>query len=128
MHIVICSALKCLANTNKDALLKLRLQEARMLDSAIQHYWKLVVERLYHIVPWLGGRMHPPYSPDMSPYDFGLFAKMKLLRGVRFRTRQAIIAAVEQSVRRLVQQDAVDGIRRLPAVWRRVLHVGEDYF
>ena len=38
------------------------------------------------------------------------------------------IIAVEQSVRRLVQQDAVDGIRRLPDVWRRVLHVGGDYF
>ena len=29
-----------------------------MLDNAIQHYWKLVVEGLYHIVPWLGGRLH----------------------------------------------------------------------
>ena len=35
---------------------------------------------------------------------------------------------LEQSVRILVQQDAVDGIRRLPDVWRRVLHVGGDYF
>ena len=29
-----------------------------MLDNAIQHYCKHVVERLYHIVPWLGGCMH----------------------------------------------------------------------
>ena len=29
-----------------------------MLGNAIQHYWKLVVGRIYHIVPWLGGRMH----------------------------------------------------------------------
>ena len=29
-----------------------------MLDNAIQHYRKLVLKRLYHIVPWLGGRMH----------------------------------------------------------------------
>ena len=29
-----------------------------MLDNATQHYWKLVVERLYHIVPWLDGSMH----------------------------------------------------------------------
>ena len=40
----------------------------------------------------------------------------------------AEIIAVEQSVRRLVQQDAVDDIRRLPDVCRRVLHVGGDYF
>ena len=38
------------------------------------------------------------------------------------------IIAVVQYVRRLVQQDAVDDIRRLPDVWRRVLHVGADYF
>ena len=29
-----------------------------MLDSVIQHYWKLVVERLYHVVSWLDRRMH----------------------------------------------------------------------
>ena len=29
-----------------------------MFDNAIQHYWKLVVERLYHIVPWFGGHMN----------------------------------------------------------------------
>ena len=77
-----------------------------MFDDAIQHYWKLVVERLYSIIP-----------------------RMKLpLRGVRFRTIQAIIVAVEQSVRRLVQQGALVGIRRLPDVWSRILLVGGDYF
>ena len=40
----------------------------------------------------------------------------------------AEIIAVGQSVRRLVQQDAVDGIRCLPDVCRWVLHVGGDYF
>ena len=70
---------------------------------------------------------HPPYSPDMTPCDFDIFVKTKLqltFRRVRFRIRQAI----EQSVRSLEQQDAVDGIRRLPGVWRRVLHVGGEYF
>ena len=53
---------------------------------------------------------------------------MKLpLRGIHVRTRQAIIAVGEQSVRRLVQ-DAVDDIRRLPDVWRGVIHFGGDYF
>ena len=54
---------------------------------------------------------HPPYSPDMNPCDFDLFAKMKLpFRGFRFRTRQLY---QQQSVRRLIQEDAVDGIRRV---------------
>ena len=72
---------------------------------------------------------HPPYSPDMSPCDFDLFAEMKLpLIGVCFRRRQSILAAVEQSVRRLVQEDAVNGNRRHLDMWRRVLNVGGDYF
>ncbi|PSN49193.1 hypothetical protein C0J52_10913 [Blattella germanica] len=29
-----------------------------MLENVVQNYWKLVVKRLHHIVPWLGGRMH----------------------------------------------------------------------
>ena len=29
-----------------------------MLDNAIQLYWKLVIERLYHIIPRLDGSMH----------------------------------------------------------------------
>ena len=49
---------KCLVNTNKDASLKFRLQETRTLVNDIQHYRKLVVERLSDIVPWLGRRMH----------------------------------------------------------------------
>ena len=82
-----------------------------MLDNAIQHYWKLIVERLYRIVPWLGGRMH-----------FAEGGKM-LINAIPTK-----IIKVEQYIRRSVQQDAVDDIRRLPDVWRRVLHVGGDYF
>ena len=52
-------------------------------------------------------------------------AKTKLpLGGVGFRKRQAIIATVKQSVRKLVQE-AVDGIRRFPDVWRRVFMLEE---
>ena len=45
-----------------------------------------------------------------------------------WKKNSANIVAVEQSVRRLVQQDAVDDIRRLPDVWRRVMHFAGDYF
>ena len=38
------------------------------------------------------------------------------------------IIVVEQSVRRSLQEDAMDGIRRLPDVRKRVLYVGGDYF
>jgi histone-lysine N-methyltransferase SETMAR len=30
---------------------------------------------------------HPPYSPDLAPYDFALFCKLKMkLKGRRFET------------------------------------------
>jgi histone-lysine N-methyltransferase SETMAR len=30
---------------------------------------------------------HPPYSPDLAPYDFTLFSKLKMkLKGRRFET------------------------------------------
>ena len=54
--------------------------------------------------------------------------------GISEREREGVhqchteIIAVEQSVRRLVQQDVVNGIRRLPDVCRQVLNVGGDYF
>jgi hypothetical protein len=36
---------------------------------------------------------HPPYSPDLAPYDFFLFPKMKLmLKGRRFDTIEEIQA------------------------------------
>ena len=90
----------------------IQIQIARTLDNAIQRYWKLVVERLYHII--LLARW--TYAFCRGREDV-------------LQCHTSIIA-VEESVRRLVglQQDAVDGICRLPDVWRRVLHVGGDYF
>ena len=61
--------------------------------------------------------------PRYEPMCFDLFAEIK----IPLINRQVITAAVEQSVQRLVQQDAVDGIRPLPDVWRRILHVEGDY-
>ena len=51
--------------------------------NVIQHYWKLVLERLYHIEPWLGGCM---YFTVRGSEDFHQF--------------HTVIIAVEQSVRK----------------------------
>ena len=42
--------------------------------------------------------------------------------------KHTAIIAVERSLQRLVQQDAVDVISRLPNVWRRILHFEGDFF
>jgi len=39
---------------------------------------------------------HPPYSPDLAPFDFSLFWKLKLfLAGQCFSSNQEAIAVVE---------------------------------
>jgi transposase len=40
---------------------------------------------------------HPPYSPDMSPCDYDLFAKIKTQCKRHHNTREEIIRAVGQS-------------------------------
>jgi transposase len=48
---------------------------------------------------------HPPYSPDLAPYDFALFPKFKMkLKGRRFETVsdiqrewQAILGSVKEN-------------------------------
>jgi histone-lysine N-methyltransferase SETMAR len=40
---------------------------------------------------------HPPYSPDLVPFDFCLFPKLKLfLAGQRFSSNQEAITAVKK--------------------------------
>ena len=69
-----------------------------------------------------------PYSPDMSPCEFDLFAKMKApLRGIRYNTREAIIHAVGRSLLDINRSGHADGVRRLPRIWQKVVHMGGDY-
>ena len=51
---------------------------------------------------------HPPYSPDMNPCDYDLFAKMKEpLRGTRYNTRDEFIRAKGRSIRKSTKVDAL---------------------
>ncbi|KAJ4438964.1 hypothetical protein ANN_14918 [Periplaneta americana] len=64
---------------------------------------------------------HPPYSPDMSPCDYDLFAKVKEpLRGTRYNTRDELIRAIERSIRNINKDGRADGVRRLPNIWQKV--------
>ncbi|PNF15400.1 hypothetical protein B7P43_G00941, partial [Cryptotermes secundus] len=67
---------------------------------------------------------HSPYSPDMSPCDYDLFAKMKEpLRGTRYNTREEIIRAVERSLLDINRSGRADGVRRFPQIWQKVEHM-----
>jgi transposase len=72
---------------------------------------------------------HPPYSPDMSQCDYDLFAKMKEhLRGTHYDTREEIIGAVGRSLLDINRSGHADGVRRLPQIWQKAVHIGRgDY-
>jgi histone-lysine N-methyltransferase SETMAR len=57
---------------------------------------------------------HPIYSPDLAPYDFCLFPKLKiLLASHRFFSNQEAIAAVEGYFADLTKNHYRDGIMAL---------------
>jgi hypothetical protein len=69
-----------------------------------------------------------PYSPDMSPCDYDLFAKMnEPLRGTRYNKRGEIIHAVGRSLLDINRSGGTDGVWYLSQIWLKVAHMGGDY-
>ena len=51
------------------------------------------------------------YSPDVSPYDYDLFVKVKEpLQGTRYDTRDELIRALGQSIRNIDKDGGADGV------------------
>ena len=71
---------------------------------------------------------HTPYSADMKPCDYDLFAKVKEpVRGTRSNTRDELIRALGRSVWSINKDGRADGVRRLPNIWQIVINKGGDY-
>ena len=71
---------------------------------------------------------HPPYSPDIAPTDYFLFAHLKKhLRGRSFDSNEDVIAAVEAYLDSLPTEFFQQGISALPERWQRVIHSNEKY-
>ena len=74
---------------------------------------------------------HPPYSPDMSPCDYNVFAKVKEpLWGTLYNTRDELIHAIERSLRKINKNwrsDHIlcsDGVWHLPNIWQKIINKG----
>ena len=52
----------------------------------------------------------PPYSPDLAPCDFFLFAK---LRGCRYETIEEMKEAVTKAIDKLTQEDFHGAFQKL---------------
>ena len=96
-------------------------------DNASPHFKRCVVEML---AQWEWEVLsHPPYSPDMSPCDFFLFAAIKEpLRGQRFQSEEAVNAAWKASIDQVNAAGTEQGIMRLPHLWEKCVAADDAYF
>lgn len=71
---------------------------------------------------------HPPYSPDLAPSDFFLFADLKrMLAGKKFRTNEEVIAEVEAYFEVKDKSYYRNGIEKLFDRYNRCIALEGDY-
>ena len=68
---------------------------------------------------------HCPYSPDLAPYDFWLFPK---LRGCRYETIEAMKEAVTKVIDTLTQEDFRGAFPKMFERSKKCIEAGGDYF
>ena len=68
--------------------------------------------------------LHPLYSPDLAPYDFWLFSK---LRGCRYETIEEMKEAVTKVIDTLTQEDFHGAFLKLVERYKCIA-AGGDYF
>lgn len=71
---------------------------------------------------------HPPYSPDLSPCDYFLFAPLKeSLGGKRFENNEEVEEYVRNWLTTRPQTFYEEGIFKLPNRWQKCVELGGDY-
>ena len=68
---------------------------------------------------------HPPYSPDLAPWDFCLFPK---LRGCRYETIEEIKKAVTKVIDTFTQEDFYGAFHKSFERYNKCIAAGGDYF
>ena len=67
----------------------------------------------------------PPYSPDLAPFDFCLFPK---LRGCRYETIEEMKEALTRVIDMLTQEDFDVAFEKLLEWHNKCIAAGGDYF
>ena len=72
---------------------------------------------------------HPPYSPDLAPYDFWLFPKLKeKLRGSHYETIEEMKEVVMKVIDMLTQENFHGVFQKLLEWYNKCIATGGDYF
>ena len=67
----------------------------------------------------------PPYSPDLAPWDFCLFPK---LRDCRYETIEEMKEAVTKVIDMLIQEDFHGAFQKLLEWYNKCIAAGGEYF
>ena len=67
---------------------------------------------------------HRPYSPDLAPFDFWLFIK---IRGCRYETIEEMKEAVTKIIDTLTQEDFHGAFEKLLERYNKCIATGGDY-
>ena len=67
----------------------------------------------------------PPYSPDLAPYDFWLFPK---LRACRYETIEEMKEAVTKVIDAFTQEDLHRAFQKLLEQYNKCIAAKGDYF
>ena len=71
------------------------------------------------------GYQNSSYSPDLAPWDFCLFPK---LRGCRYETTEEMKGAVTKLIDTLTQEDFHGDFQKLLEQYNKYIAAGGDYF
>ena len=67
----------------------------------------------------------PPYSPDLAPFDFWSFPKLK---GCRYETIEEMKEAVTKVIDTLTQEDFHGAFQKFFERYKKCIAAGGDYF
>ena len=71
---------------------------------------------------------HPPYSPDLTPRDYWLFADLKtMLQGKRFSPNEEVIAESEVYFESKDESFYKKGIEKLEKRWKECIMLAGNY-
>ncbi len=71
---------------------------------------------------------HPPYRPDLSPCDFGMFGNLKkFLQGRRFLNDEKVKEAVAEWSAQVGRNFWRNCLYELPEKWKKCIERGGDY-
>ena len=95
-------------------------------DNAPAHSFAIATAKLveirYELLP------HPPYSPDLAPFDLFLFPNMKKwLDGKRLTSYGEVIAATEAYFAEFAKPYFLDGLKKLEYRWTKCIELKGDY-